>query len=178
MGSPTRKLCYHGALALGDLCLESDPAEAHSCWDYQGQLGAWGAHPLRSSQPVEWLSWRERGGTWLSPRLACSERQPLPEPCRAADRCGGHTCPGGNNVLPPTEPPGGNSGYVGDTKRAALLGRRLEESKLGTGRSGAQVPFHAVGPAAGAQTGRTAATQAVYVHIQFITFIENRKPHT
>lgn len=54
----------------------------------------------------------------------------------------------------------------------------MEEGKLGEGWRGAQVPFHAMGPAPGAQRGRTAATQVVYVHIQFITFIENRKPHT
>lgn len=67
---------------------------------------------------------------------------------------------------------------LGKLRELPLRGGGTEGGKLGKGRRGAQVPFHAIGPAAGAQRGRTAATQAVCVHIQFITFIENRKPHT
>lgn len=62
--------------------------------------------------------------------------------------------------------------------RGLLLWGVTGAGKLGGGGRGAQAPFRAVGPAPGAQRGRTAATQVVYVHIPFITFIENRKPHT
>lgn len=167
-------------MASGNVSLASGPAEARNCWGSQGPLRAWGTHPLREPyKPAEQRGWRGREGCWAEPPgLACpvSGRTPL-RGCRQAGRKL-QPLPQLKTKLSPSSDPGGNSDQSGKLKGLPLRGRRMEEGKLGEGWKGAQVAFHAMGPTPSAQRGRTATTQVVYVHIQFITFIENRKPHT
>lgn len=164
-------VCCRGARLLGAPRVgPGRGAPAHS-ENLTGQLsgGAWGAE-----------------GCWAEPPRpvpACpGSSSPAPRPAPLGGRQVRRTLCPSLQPWPPPRPPlwppwGGNPTALGKLKRAAAEGEG-DWRKLGEGRGGAQVPFHAIGPAPGAQRGRTAAAQAVCVHIQFITFIENRKPHT
>lgn len=150
----------------------------------QGWPRMWGSRPLRGPhRPAEWGSSGSRGVLGQAPLLAGPRSSsPAPRPAPWSGRQVGRTLYAGLPPWPPAwlvprGPRGGHLAILWQLRGLLRRGGGAEERKPGEERRGVRdLPCH--GPAPGAQRGRTAATQAMCVHIQFITFIENRKPHT
>lgn len=140
------------------------------------RVSSWLGAPTHSENLTRQLSGGAGGGGRSAGLSPGGWPAPAPEPC----------LPGCRQVwgmlrsrllpcLATQLPPAPHRTRVGTlTKSGKLRGLPFWEDEWRKGSWGGRER----GAAPGAQRGRTAATQVVYVHIQFITFIENRKPHT
>jgi hypothetical protein len=122
----------------------------------------------RTPEPRIGRSWWGLRECWAKPPwLACegrrtSKQQSLLGNLPAAGGCWAPGfCSGCQHYVPKEWTLGGTVYQVRENKVAATLGRGGRKRSSGVDGREALVPFHGMGPAPGAQKGRTAATQVV-----------------